>query len=135
MLLKMFKNNSLLRRLSGFRRRRENLRLAANDDEVSLLANDKEAWRFPWNEVERIETYKQDLFSVDLICLDFVVESRKLTYHTHEDMQGFRDLWESMCRRFPSIDEHWLPQVASPPFATNRKVLYQRRPANEHNQI
>ena len=132
MLLKMFKNNSLLRRLSGFRRRRENLRLAANDDEVSLLANDKEAWRFPWNEVE---TYKQDLFSVDLICLDFVVESRKLTYHTHEDMQGFRDLWESMCRRFPSIDEHWLPQVASPPFATNRKVLYQRRPANEHNQI
>ena len=70
MLPEIIKNNSLLRKLSGFRRQRENLRVAASNDEVSLFANDKEAWRFPWNEVERIETYKQDLFTVDLICLE-----------------------------------------------------------------
>jgi len=41
-----------------------------------------------WDEVTRIETYKRDVFTWDMICLDFFVESRQLTYPTHDEMQG-----------------------------------------------
>jgi hypothetical protein len=101
------------------------LRLAVGDDEVVLFSCDREVWRFRWDEVTKITSYKRDLFTVDLICLDFFVASRQLTYPTHEEMRGFRELAERMCRVFPSIAETWWPQVAFPAFATNERTLYE----------
>jgi len=107
-------------------RRKEQLRLAVSDAEVQLFKDDREVWRFGWDEVTKIVTYKRDLFSVDLICLDFFVESQQLTYPTHEEMAGFRDLSERMRRLFPSISEGWWSEVAFPAFATNEKILYDK---------
>lgn len=110
----------------AFHRRKEELRLAVTADEVRLLKDGAEVWRFRWDEVTRIVTYKRDLFSVDLICLDFFVESQQLTYTTHEEMQSFRDLCEQMQHSFPSIGEGWWSEVAFPAFATNEKILYDK---------
>lgn len=110
----------------AFRPRQRQLRLAAGDEEVCLFAEGKDVWRFRWDEVVRIETYKRDIFSVDLVCLDFFIESREVPCRTHEDMQGFPDLRERMQCRFSSISEGWTQQVAFPPFATNQTVLYDR---------
>jgi hypothetical protein len=107
-------------------RKQEQLRLAVSDDEVVLFADEREVWRFRWDAVTRIETYKRDLFSTDLVCLDFFVGSQDLTYPAHEEMQGFVVLREQLSSRFPSVGEDWLRQVTFPPFAANHRVLYER---------
>lgn len=112
----------------AFGTRQRELRLAVGEDEVRLFAEWKEIWSFRWDEVVRIETYKRDIFSMDLICLDFFTDSRQAPCRTHEDMKGFPDLREHMQRRFSSIGERWLQQVALPPFAANHTVLYDRKP-------
>ena len=107
-------------------RQKEDRRLVVSDVEVALFRDSVEVWRFHWDDVTRIVTCKWDLFSVDLVCLDFVVESQQLIYQTDEDMQGFWDLCEQMHRLFPSISEGWWSEVVLPPFATNKKVLYDK---------
>ena len=110
----------------AFRPRQRQLRLAAGEEEVRLFAEGREVWCFRWDEVVRIETYKRDIFSMDLVCLDFFIVSREVPCRTHEDMQGFPELRECMQRQLSSISESWWQQVASPPFATNHMVLYDR---------
>jgi len=110
-----------------FRPRQRELRLAVGEDDVRLFAEGKEVWCFRLNEVVRIETYKRDIFSMDLVCLDFFVESRPLPCRTHEDMKGFPDLRGQMQRRFSSISGRWFQRVASPPFAVNHTVLYEKK--------
>ncbi|TWT60557.1 hypothetical protein [Rubinisphaera italica] len=110
----------------AFHRRKEELRLSVSDAEVVLFKNDTEVWRFRWDLVARIVTCKRDLFSMDLICLDFFMDSQQLNYSTHEEMQGFQDLSEQIRRLFPSIGEGWWSEVAFPAFATNQKILYDK---------
>jgi len=107
-------------------RRKEDLSLSVTSDEVRLLKDGTEVWRFRWDSVTRIIAYKRDLFTIDLICLDFFVESQQLTYPTHEEMKGFLELYDQMHRIIPSIGESWWSEVAFPAFATNEKVLYEK---------
>jgi hypothetical protein len=110
----------------AFDRRKEELRLMMSDVDLALFKDGTEVWRFRWDAVTRIVTYKRDLFTVDLICLDFFLEPQQLSYSTHEEMQGFRDLCEQMSRLFPSIGEGWWSEVAFPAFTPNEKILYDR---------
>jgi hypothetical protein len=96
------------------------------DTEVRLFADDQAVWCFRWDEVTKIATCKRDLFSVDLICLDFFIESRQLTYPTHEEMPGFQKLCDRMRLLFPSINEGWWSEVAFPAFAPNEKILHDK---------
>lgn len=110
----------------AFRFRKEKLRLMISDTEVTLYKDGTELWRFRWDDVTRIVTYKRDLGIVDLICLDFSIARQNSTYPTHEEMQGFGDLREQMQHCFPTIGEHWWSEVALPAFAANEKILYDK---------
>lgn len=110
-----------------FHPREREMHLVVGEDDVALLDQRNEVWRFRWEEVTRIETYKRDIFSMDLICLDFFVESRQLTFKTHEDMKGFPALRERIHARFPCIREGWWQKVAFPAFASNHQVLYDKK--------
>ena len=104
-------------------------RLVVSDHEVALFTEEREIWRFRWEAVSRIETYKCDLLTTDLVCLDFFVESLNMKFPTNEEVQGFVTLREQLLSHFPSIAEDWLPEVTLPPFAQNHKVLYEKMAA------
>jgi hypothetical protein len=107
-------------------RRREQSQLVVSDDEVALFIDEREVWRFRWDAVTRIETYKCDLLTTDCVCLDFFVETLNMTFPTNEEVQDFVTLREQLSSHFPSIAEDWLPEITLPPFALNHKVLYER---------
>jgi hypothetical protein len=113
----------------SFRKKSAQVRLCVADEAIALFANGKETWRFRWETVTKIETYKCDLLTTDMICLDFVIESQQLTYHTHDEMQDFDVLCSQLRRHFPSVAQDWWSQVAFPAFATNHRVLYERTAA------
>lgn len=113
-------------------RQDEQLLLDVTETSVQLFSRHQEVWRFRWADVTKIVTYKRDLFAVDLVCLNFFVESRQLTFSTHEEIAGFRDLCDRMRCSFPSIGEAWSPEVAFPAFVPNEKVLYDELESSRH---
>jgi hypothetical protein len=100
-------------------------RLEITDDSLALFESGREVYRFRWADVSRVQTYKQDLFSVDMICLDFVVDADQMVYTIHDEMDGFSDLSNRLTQYFPSIASNWWSEVAFPAFATKYRILYE----------
>lgn len=101
-------------------------RLEITDTGLALFESDREVYRFRWADVSKIETYKWDLFSIDMICLDFTVDSRETVYTADEEMDGFSELSTRLTHYFPSVASDWWGDVAFPAFATKHRVLYER---------
>jgi len=100
--------------------------LLPTEQGLELRSGEGLEWSFQWSEVSRIRTYKVDLFSVDMVCLEFDLGPAKATCTAHDDMNGFARLCDVIRRAFPSIREDWWSRVAFPAFATNSEVLYDR---------
>ena len=95
----------------------------------------KLSWRGPsfdngeivvaWRDTIRVEAFKRDLWSVDLICLA-IVSSNIKALEVNEEIEGWDSLVEKLpeylpgCRTF----EEWFHVVAFPAFKTNRTVIY-----------
>jgi hypothetical protein len=109
------------------RLRREPVTVTIGADDagvVGALSNHEHPISFSWRDVEEIQTFKRDLFSIDQICLSFCVSG--LWYEFWESDAGFERLAELMQTKFPSIPEGWFGEVAQPPFATNQRTLWKR---------
>jgi hypothetical protein len=78
-----------------------------------------------WPEVARISTYKQDLFSVDSVCLLFELAGERSVELWEED-NGFRGLADHLHDYFNEVPIDWFEVVVQPPFATNARILYDR---------
>jgi len=78
-----------------------------------------------WASVSRIIAYKIDLFVVDEICIDVVVDTGKRC-ELDESMDGFSDFVENMERSLIGIEKEWWHKVAFPAFETCEIVVYDR---------
>lgn len=103
--------------------------LEISDSGLALFEFGREVYRFRWADVSKVETYKRDLFTVDMICLDFTVDTDQMVYMTHDEMDGFSELSSRLTQYFPSIAHDWWSEVAFPPFATKHRILYERTTA------
>ncbi len=77
-----------------------------------------------WQDINRIETFKQDLFTTDCIYLAFHLRTTETPILVSEESTGFADLFTPMQTAFPSIPERWYFDVMHPAFKTNFTVLY-----------
>ena len=80
-----------------------------------------------WEVVERVEAFKRDLFSVDLICLEFTAQNGE-GIEIDEDDEPWRRLVEQLPARLEGCLalESWFSDVAFPAFETNRRVIFDR---------
>ena len=83
--------------------------------------------RMGWEVIERVEVFKRDLFSVDLICVQFTC------YHGEEiEIDEEDGHWERVIGMLPEclpgcLDwRTWFSKVAFPAFETNRRVVFER---------
>ena len=61
-------------------------RLQVTGAGLSAHAGETKLWAFRWEEVTCIQTCKVDLLTVDVICLDFFIEPRRLVCQTDDEM-------------------------------------------------
>jgi hypothetical protein len=108
------------------RPRKEAKRLVVSKDGLGLLEGEREVYRFKWTEVSKIETYKRDLGTVDMICLDFTLSAQHIVYMANDEMAGFDELTKHLTRDFPTVPVDWWSDVAFPAFATNHRILFER---------
>jgi hypothetical protein len=86
--------------------------LVVKPEGFALLSNRTPCWSIAWREVVEIAAYKEDLFTGDLVCVEFVrAGAENVCYTVHEDMPGFSELLKSMSRHLPGYSDAWLPKV------------------------
>lgn len=100
-----------------------------NGMKLSWLTNESEAGEkvVAWEETVKIEAFKRDLYSVDLMCLAVLCKDNT-TVEIDEEMEGWESLVEKLpeylrgCKKFAD----WFEAVAFPAFKPNLTVIYQR---------
>jgi hypothetical protein len=87
---------------------------------------DDDSYEILWKNVLRIDAYKHDLYSTDLVCLLFVISDDE--YEVNEEMIGWKELIENLQHEDLKVIDYdtWWPKVVQPPFAENRMNVYKR---------
>lgn len=80
-----------------------------------------------WSEVLRVVSFKRDLFTVDLICLQLTFMELE-SVEVDEDMGGWQEFVEALPGSLPGARpfSEWFKDVAFPAFATNETIVYDR---------
>jgi len=100
-------------------------------DEMKLswlsMENERGELIISWEDVVKLEAFKRDLFTVDLICLDISLNDNKVV-EINEEMNGWAPLMRKLpeylygCKKF----DQWFDVVAQPPFKLSLTLIYQR---------
>jgi hypothetical protein len=82
-----------------------------------------------WIDVVAVLAYKQDLYIVDEVVMAFRQrQDPELVLEVSEDWPGFSDLFAPLEREL-GISDAWYLETTGKPFATDFRVLYDRRPS------
>ena len=79
---------------------------------------------FRLSDVSRVEFYKRDELTTDLICCE-VTAGDRVHFH-HEEASGWEELVASLSE-LPGFDTAWLSKVSQPPFEACRCTAFERR--------
>ena len=102
-------------------------RIVIKGDHVGVERKRKPLWRCALSEIVRIDAYKRDQGTVDLICFDIWYETDgEWMVTAHEDLEGWDDLTARL-RELAGFDRDWFAKVSQPPFAECRTLVYVRR--------
>lgn len=90
-----------------------------------VRGTDRDVVRF--DEVQAVIAWKRDKLTSDLVCCDFVTDSREgeQVRTVHEELAGF----QALMTRFavlPGVDQHSWEAVIGTAFATDRRIIYTR---------
>jgi len=79
------------------------------------------------DQIVRIEAYKRDELTTDLICMDIWFDPRTAdsVFFMHEEIPGFDDVVARL-EDLPGFDKLWWGKLIKPAFAENRLVVYER---------
>ena len=83
----------------------------------------KTCWSVDWADVVMVMAFKRDLFTYDLICLAMDLTDGTWV-EVDEEMEGFKELQETLPRVLRGLDADWWGKVAFPAFATNATTIW-----------
>lgn len=79
---------------------------------------------FSLDSVERVEFFKRDRITTDLVCCQIgFADGRLLEWD--EDMSDWRGIITSL-EDLPGFDRNWFAKVSQPPFESSWYLAYQR---------
>jgi hypothetical protein len=74
-------------------------------------------------DVRRVEFYKRDELTTDLICCEVTVGD--VVHFSHEEASDWGELVEAL-QALPKFDRSWFSRVGEPPFAECRTCAFER---------
>lgn len=102
-------------------------RISVDDQSFSVYDKGKFICRIDFDDVTRMEAYKRDELTTDLICFDVTTGSgtKIATWFIHEELAGWQDLVPRL-EQLPGFRGDWYAAIVQPPFAENRTVVFRR---------
>lgn len=82
-------------------------------------------WKVNWADILEIATWKEDLWSTDLICIEFRVSENDLWYSCNEEELGWKELLLKLEQQF-QVTNSWWSRVAFPAFVPNWTCIWTR---------
>jgi hypothetical protein len=102
--------------------------VSSDERGFTTLRDGKPAGRVEWASIRRIEAFKKDQITVDLVCfaVTYTEVDQPLAVEVNEDMPGFADLERRLVANLPGFMTDWRTSVIKPAFALNWTVIYER---------
>ena len=79
-----------------------------------------------WAAINSINTFKVDLFTVDMICFEFY-QNDESRVEINEHMEGYKAIVDILPSKFEGFDQDWFSKVFKPAFATNFTEVWKRK--------
>ena len=96
------------------------------DDGFDLYLGEKLKGGVKWDQIDKVAVFKEDLVTLDLICMEFTIGARNEMFEINEDVQGFWDVVKQIKVLFPSSRQDWEASVVKPAFERNATIIYER---------
>lgn len=80
-----------------------------------------------WESIDKIVSFKRDLWTTDQICLGFIENNNESVVEAHEEMKGFLNLRREIESKYPVVAKRfneWL--LNTPAFDSNPFTLWDR---------
>jgi hypothetical protein len=118
----------MLERIARILRRKKEVpeRIVLGDDGFDLYTGDHLKYRVLWNEVDRIDVFKEDLVTYDMVCMEFIVRSKDMVFPVNDEVEGFWEMVNRVKEVLPTSRQDWEAVVIKPAFARNHTVIYER---------
>ena len=107
------------------------MRLEADEAGIRLVEKGTVRCSMRWGDIERVEAFKRDARSYDMICLTFKPVGKDEFWEIDMDMPGYDVVTREMERRLTGVDPEWWRRAA---FATAERGLttvFQRETAGQ----
>ena len=76
-------------------------------------------------DIERVEFYKRDQITTDLICCE--IQAAEKTFYFDEEQEGWDDLLLAL-QQLDGFHKDWFAHVSQPPFQSSEFVAFKRSP-------
>lgn len=118
----------MLERIARVLRRKKEVpeRIVLGDDGFDLYSGDHLKYRVLWNEVDRIEVFKEYLITYNMVCMEFIVRAKDMVYPVNDEVEGFWEMTKRVKEILPASRQDWEAVVIKPAFARNATVIYER---------
>ena len=77
-----------------------------------------------WSEIEKIEAYKEDLMTYDMLCLN--IDLKESIILITEETEGYEYFIKELEKQFPSIEKGWDWKIIQSPFVRNHTVIFSK---------
>lgn len=107
--------------------RLEDKRINTCDQEFEIVDTKGARNTVTWTSVCRINAFKRDLFSIDLICIEFYLDGQEFPIEVNERMEGYKFFIDILTSKFDGFDLNWYSKIVQPAFATNLTEIWRRK--------
>ena len=107
------------------------MRLEADETGIRLLEKGTVRCSMRWGDIERVEAFKRDTRSYDMICLAFKPLGRDEFLEIHMDMPGYDTVTREMERRLTGVDPEWWRRAAFATAEHGLTTVFQRQAAGQ----
>lgn len=108
-----------------FRREYENLGLFTYTEHGFGLEADKRLKAYNWSDIETIFGFKEDLYSIDEVCMD-IFTNDKASLRLTESTPGWYQFQERLSQNIHAIPKDWIAEIDLPAFETKLTLLFDR---------
>jgi len=115
------------------------IQITHDNERITLFdTSDEKEVSISWDNVRKVDAYKRDLLTYDMVCVSFETLSEQ-SIEVDEGMKGFTELMEEASSALPGLTKFsdWYLNITQPAFATNLTPLYERQsaePDEMHNK-
>ena len=101
-------------------------RIQVTEQGFSIYNGQKHLGDITWNNIKQVAAFKEDLLTVDAVCLEIATYVPAQYWVVDDDVAGFWDLSARLKTVLPGYEQDWEQHVVKPAFARNWRVVFKR---------